>query len=187
MEYFMKRTVCFLAVFILAAFVLYADEPKLYADEPKDTGKKSILGLGAGYIYTSNPELHGGHLELSINLYRNIFYIQNRFTLRAGGFSIEEHDSTLLTLSEKLVFGRHEYDTGIYIYLEGGAGFYGNNAQGFSRDTLAYSFGFGGGVELAFDEDFGGLYAEVGYLGQIITQNFPLSGVVVQVGWKFFF
>jgi hypothetical protein len=107
--------------------------------------------------------------------------------LRVGGFETEGLDSTVLTLSEKLVFGRTDYDTGIYIYLEGGAGFYGNNEQGFSRDTLAFSFGFGGGFEAAFDRNYGGLYVEVGYLGQIITQNFPLSGVIVQTGWKFFF
>jgi hypothetical protein len=183
MEDFMKRTVCFLAVFVLAVFVLYADEGK----DPKKTEERGMFDIGAGYTFTSSPELHGGHIEFGINLYRRVFYVQNRFMLRAGGFVADGLDSTVLTLSEKLVFGRTDYDTGIYIYLEGGVGFYGNEDRAFSGDTLVYSFGFGGGFEAAFDQNYGGLYVEVGYLAQILTQAFPLSGVIVQVGWKFFF
>jgi hypothetical protein len=180
----MKRTVCLLAVFVLAISVLYADEVK----NTGNSNRRGLFDLGAGYTYTSNPKLHGGHIEFGISLYRKVFYVQNRFMLRAGGFRADDLDNTVLTLSEKLVFGRTDDDTGIYIYLEGGAGFYGNKNQGFSRDTLAYSFGFGGGFEAAFDVNYGGIYVEVGYLGQIMTQNFfPLSGVIVQTGWKFFF
>jgi hypothetical protein len=32
----------------------------------------------------------------------------------------------------------------------------------------------------------GGLYVEVGYLAQKIDRNFPLSGVIVQTGWRFY-
>jgi hypothetical protein len=179
----MKRTVSFLTVFVFAALVLYAQEVK----DTGQTEKRGLFDLGAGYTYTNNPKLHGGHMEFGINLFRSGFFVQNRFMLRLGGFKIEGFDSTVLTLSEKLVLGRTDFDTGFYIYLEGGAGFYGNNAQSFSKDTLVYSFGFGGGFEAAFDQNYGGIYVEVGYLAQKITQKFPLSGVVVQTGWKFFF
>jgi hypothetical protein len=51
---------------------------------------------------------------------------------------------------------------------------------------MAFTGGFGGGGE--FDtEDFGGLYLEVGYLGQQTYFDYPSSGVVVQMGWRMFF
>jgi hypothetical protein len=177
----MKKTLCFLVFFVLLGLVLYADED----NENTNRNERGRFDIGAGYTFTNNPKLHGGHLEFGINLYRNIFYIQNRFLFRAGGFKTDDLDSTVLSLSEKLVFGRMAYNSGIYLYAEGGAGFYGNADKGFSADTLVYSLGFGGGLEFGAGMN-GGLYVEVGYLGQKITTNFLLSGVAVQTGYRIF-
>jgi hypothetical protein len=174
----MKKIFCLLILFILSVFTLYADE------DEEDMG---VLDLGAGYSYTSNPKVMGGHLEFGINLYRNIIFIRNSFVLRAGGFKDDDGlDNMVLTLSEKLVLGRNRRISGIYIYMEGGAGFFINNAQnGFSESNLAYSFGFGGGLEFGVISS-GVLYFEVGYLGQKMTTNIPLSGVIIQTGMKFY-
>jgi hypothetical protein len=196
-----KMIFCFLAFFVLIAFVAHADgdAPRTNADTPHADGdaprleeteksvispKKGILSLGAGFSYTNNPEFFGGHFEFGINLYRNIFFVQNKFLLRAGGFKTDGLDNTAITLSDKLAFGRYSEDIiGMYIYIEGGAGFFGNAQKDFSKDTLIYNFGFGGGLEFG-DFDFGGLYVEVGYIGQKMASSYPLSGVLVQTGWR---
>jgi len=196
----MRKILCFLAFFVLIAFVLYADEDEksdvsrneeikndVSQDEEKksDTSqKKGVLNLGAGFSYSNNPKFYGGHLEFGIDLYRKKFFVQNKFLLRAGGFKAVELDNTALTLSEKLAFGRSDDDNlDMYIYLEGGAGFFGNAQNNFSRDTLIYNFGFGGGVELG-DLDYGGFYVEAGYIYQKMTPTYPLSGVLFQAGWR---
>lgn len=166
----MRKTICFLVIFVMSGLFLFADE-----------NKKNTIGLdmGAGYTYTSNPKLKGGHFELGLSLYRGNVYVQNRLLFRATGLEIDGLDSTILTLSDKLVFGRGSSGSGIYVYIEGGAGYYGNSEKEFfTDDALVYSFGFGGGLEL------GGIYFETGYLGQKITSNFPLSGIVFQTGWR---
>ena len=173
----MRKKLFFLAFFLLIAFILYADEN----EKGVISQKKGILNLGTGFSYTNNPKFYGGHFEFGINLYRNIFFVQNMFLLRAGGFKTDGLDNTALTLSEKLAFGRNDDD--MYIYIEGGVGFFGNAQNNFSVDTLIYNFGFGGGFEFG-DFDFGGLYVEVGYIGQKINSNYPLSGVSVQTGWR---
>jgi len=194
----MRKILCFLGFFVLIAFVLYADEKEEgvipqkeeAADSPKkDEGaasqKQGRLNLGAGFSYTNNPKFYGGHLEFGINLYKKTFFVQNRFLFRAGGFKIDDFDNTALTLSEKLVFGRSDEDfMGMYVYMEGGAGSFANTQNDFSKDTLIYNFGFGGGFELGELDDFGGLYLEVGYIYQKMTPNYPLSGVLVQAGWR---
>jgi hypothetical protein len=178
----MRKILCFLAFFSLITFVLYAGE-----DEKNTTSqKRGTLNLGAGFSYTNNPKFYGGHFEFGINLYKNIFFVQNKFLLRAGGFTADGLDNTALTLSEKLAFGRNNNDfADMYVYIEGGFGFFANAQNDFSGDALIYNFGFGGGFEFG-DFDVGGLYVEVGYMGQKIASNFPLSGVIVQAGWRIF-
>ncbi|MDR0320003.1 MAG: hypothetical protein LBI28_00730 [Treponema sp.] len=173
----MKKSVLFLVVFVLFAVGIYAD----------DNSERGALSLSAGYTYTGNPELHGGHINLGIDfLQRDRFYLQNNFLFRAGGFSYAGVENTVLTLSEKIIFGRFEDELAIYIYIEGGAGFYTNSQNGFSSDTFVYTFGYGGGFEFG-SGDFGGIYVEAGYIGQKMITDFPLSGVVVQTGWKIYF
>jgi hypothetical protein len=171
----MKKKFCLLVFFVLSVFTLHASEENI-----------GVLDLSAGFSYTNNPEVYGGHFEFGINLYRNIIFIQNRFVLRGGGFKDDDGlDNTVLTLSDKLVLGRNNFDfLDIYIYMEGGAGFFINAKDGIGNSPV-YSFGFGGGFGLSVI-DFGGLYFEVGYLGQKIIKDFPLSGVIIQTGLRIF-
>jgi hypothetical protein len=69
----------------------------------------------------------------------------------------------------------------IYTYIEGGFGIFGNQNKNFFEDPFAYTFGFGGGGEFS-DEDFGGLFIEIGYIGQKIKLNYPVSGIILQTG-----
>jgi hypothetical protein len=158
-------------------------------DEDNRRASIGISDFSAGFSYSNNPKIYGGHLEIGINLYGNIFFIQNRFLLRGGGFQDDDGlNNTVVTLSEKLVLGRNNFDLNfldIYIYLEGGAGFFFNTQDGFSGNNLSYSFGFGGGLGLNIIS-FGGIYIEVGYLGQKMTSSFPLSGMAVQTGLRIF-
>jgi hypothetical protein len=197
----MKKTLCFLLFFVLIAFAAYAegDAPRTNGNAPHDnedaprpeetkksvnSPKNKLLNMAAGFSYTNNPEFYGGHFELGINLYRDIFFVQNRFLLRVGGFEADGLDNTALTLSDKLAFGRYAEDViCMYVYIEGGAGFYGNAQNDFSADTFIYNFGFGGGFEFG-EFNFGGLYVEVGYIGQKMISNYPVSGVMVQTGWR---
>jgi hypothetical protein len=174
----MKKLPCILIALIFAALPVYADDP------PK-TPANSIINLNAGVNYVSNPMLLGGHFEIGIVLYQKVFYVTNRFMLRAGGIKINNMDTTVLTLSEKLVFGRKDsFGEGTYLYFEGGVGTYGNASIGFFKDW-AFSFGFGGGFEIG-SMDFGAFYLEAGYLGQQIGTSFPISGIVVHTGWRIF-
>jgi hypothetical protein len=178
----MRKILCFLAFFVLITFVLYADED----EKSSISQKKGVLNLGAGFSYTNNPKFYGGHFEFGINLYRKIFFVQNKFLLRAGGFKTDGLDNTALTLSEKLAFGHNAGAfMGMYVYIEGGVGFFGNAQNNFSKDTLIYNFGFGGGFEFG-NLGFGRLYVEVGYIGQKMISNYPLSGVLVQTGWRIY-
>jgi len=196
----MRKIICFLAFFVLIGFAVYAErsssgengEAPPHPDETEksdnsktdNSPKKGIFSLGAGFSYTNNPAFYGGHFEFGINLYRNIFFVQNRFLMRAGGFKTDGLDNTALIFSDKLAFGRYAEDIiGMYVYIEGGAGFYGNPQKDFSKDTFIYNFGFGGGTEFG-EFNFGALYVEVGYIGQKMISNYPLSGVSVQTGWR---
>ncbi|MDR2941981.1 MAG: hypothetical protein LBV17_05280 [Treponema sp.] len=107
--------------------------------------------------------------------------------IRGGGFEINRSDHTILTLSDKLIVGRNiGVPLTIYTYLEGGVGIFGNQTKKFFDKPLAFTGGFGGGGQ--FDtEDWGGLYLEVGYIGQQTSLDYPASGVLVQAGWRLFF
>ncbi|MDR0320002.1 MAG: hypothetical protein LBI28_00725 [Treponema sp.] len=170
----MKKSLLFLVVFVLFAVGIYA------GDEPE----RGPLSLSAGYTYINNPELNGGHINFGIDFFRGKFYLQNNFILRAAGFNLDGVDNTVLTLSEKIVFGSGYLSPNmmIYLYVEGGAGFYANYQNDFSLDTFVYSYGFGGGVEMGRS-----FYIEAGYIGQKLIADFPLSGFVVQYGWRIYF
>ena len=143
--------------------------------------------LGAGFTWTNNPPVLGGHFEFGIVLFRRVLYIQNNFSLRAGGMTLGDGDYTLFTLSDKLIFGRNSaIPLKIYTYLEGGVGIYGNTDKGFFNEPCAFTFGFGGGGEIS-SESFGGLYIEVGYIGQQTNMRYPVSGIIIQSGWRIFF
>ena len=43
-----------------------------------------------------------------------------------------------------------------------------------------------GGGEI-YGENFGGIYVEVGYIGQKTNLNYPVSGIIIQAGWRIFF
>jgi hypothetical protein len=157
---------------------------------PASGDENNIVGtldISAGLSFTVSPEVTGGHFEFGFYLYRNFIFIQNRFVLRGGGFKDDDGlDNTVLTISEKLVLGRNNFEFfDIYLYIEGGVGFFINTQTGFSENNLAYNFGFGGGLGLGVI-DFGGLYVEVGYLGQKMLSKFPISGVIVQTGLRIF-
>ena len=171
------RKFVLLILFFVFCFNLYAD------DEEPDTR----FILGAGFTWTNNPRLLGGHFEFGIVLYSNILYIQNNFMLRGGGLNVDGSDYTMFTLSDKLIFGRNAYiPLKLYVYLEGGGGMFGNQTKKFFGDPYAITGGFGGGGEI-FSEDFGGIYVEVGYIGQRTTLNYPVSGIIIQSGWRIFF
>ncbi|MDR0473121.1 MAG: hypothetical protein LBH43_05580, partial [Treponema sp.] len=65
-------------------------------------------------------------------------------------------------------------------------GIYGNQDKVFFNDPFVYTFGFGGGGEIS-SEELGGLFFEIGFLGQRINLNYPVSGIIIQAGWKIFF
>ncbi|MCL2800803.1 MAG: hypothetical protein FWD28_03485 [Treponema sp.] len=147
---------------------------------------RRAIGISAGYTRVTNSDLNGGHFEFSFPLLQRMIYVDNRIMLRAGGLNIDGLDSTVITISEKLVFGRDDEDFySTYIYLEGGIGFYGNSQKGFSGDTLTFSFGFGGGFEFG-DFEYGSVYFEAGYLAQTLSSNFITSGIVLQFGWRMY-
>ena len=171
-----------LALFFASCFCLFAD-----GEDSTDIPEENRFVLGAGFTWTNNPELFGGHFEAGMVLFRRILYIQNNVSLRAGGLSLPDGNYTIFTLSEKLIFGRNSaIPLKIYTYLEGGIGIYGNAGKGFFTGSFAFTLGFGGGGEIS-SVDFGGLYIEVGYLGQKTTAPYPVSGVIIQTGWRIFF
>jgi hypothetical protein len=165
----------FLAVFIQFSVVYAAD------------GQEGKFSLDAGFTWVNNPSLIGGHFDFGIVLYKKVLYIQNNFLLRAGGLNIQNTDYGIFTLSEKIIFGRNSATPlSIYTYGEAGIGVYGNEGKEFFKDQMAYTFGFGGGVE-SQSEHYGGIYFEVGYLGQKINSSYPVGGVILQTGMRIFF
>ncbi|MDR1142889.1 MAG: hypothetical protein LBK77_01565 [Spirochaetaceae bacterium] len=174
-------------VFVLALIILQFSYVFAGGEEEDDPGVESRYVLGAGFTWANNPRLLGGHFDFGIVLYRRILYIQNDFLLRAGGLAVDGSDYSVFTLSDKIIFGRNsESPLKIYTYFEGGLGIYGNDAKQFFADSAAVTFGFGGGGEIS-SEEFGGLYFEVGYLGQKTSLKYPVSGVILQTGWRIFF
>jgi hypothetical protein len=157
-------------------------------DRQSDYQKPSNnFSLGAGFTWTNNPRLLGGYFDIGMVLYKNILYIQNSILLRGGGILLDKVDYSMFTLSEKLIFGRNtNYPWKIYTYLEGGCGIYGNQDKKFFNGPFVYTFGFGGGCEIS-SESFGGLFFEIGYIGQKTALNYPVSGIITQTGWKIFF
>jgi hypothetical protein len=175
----MKKFICVVLVFFMHCVILSAD------DWEGEFPNKFVLD--AGFTWVNNPSLVGGHFDFGIVIYKNILYIQNNFLLRAGGINVENTKYSVFTLSEKLIFGRNSATPlSIYTYLEGGIGIYGNDEKKIFTTPMAYSFGFGGGGEIA-SEDFGGIYVEVGYLGQKVDVQYPLGGVILQTGMRIFF
>jgi hypothetical protein len=178
----MKKIIAVLCVVFLAVCLVQAQED----DDAKDS--VSRFSIGAGFTYAGSPDSHnfyGGHLDFGITLYRKALFVQNRFMLRAGGLIIDDVDFSLFTISERLIVGRGD-EVAFYIYLEGGAGIYGNESKGSFDDPPAYTFGFGGGFNLG-DTEFGGMYFELGYLGHKLEPKTPLAGVIVQAGYRIFF
>ncbi|MDR0400113.1 MAG: hypothetical protein LBH51_04145 [Treponema sp.] len=151
----------------------------------KSAGGERDFVLDAGFTWASNPRLIGGHFDMGFVLHKKVLYLQNNILLRAGGLSFNNGDYSIFTVSDKLIIGRNSRDM-MYTYLEGGFGIYGNDTKPFFEDPFAVSFGFGGGWDIGMD-DFGGLYVELGYLGQMAGSKYPVSGVIIQTGWKLFF
>jgi hypothetical protein len=178
----MRKIIVFLIFFIIFVNVLIAQDIKFESKESNFN-----FSLGAGFVWTNNPKLLGGYFDFGFVLYRNVLYVQNSIIMRGGGISIDENDHSIYTLSERLIFGRNTGDLlRIYTYIEGGFGIYGNQNKKFFEDPFAYTFGFGGGGEFS-DEEFGGLFIEIGYIGQMIKLNYPVSGIILQTGWKIYF
>ena len=143
--------------------------------------------LGAGFTWTNNPKEIGGHFDFGIVLYKRILYIQNNFMIRGGGLFADGIDYSIFTFSDKLIFGRNaEFPLKLYTYVECGAGIFGNQSKKFFDDPFVFTAGFGGGGEI-YSENFGGIYIEVGYIGQRAVLNYPVSGIIIQTGWRIFF
>ena len=176
----MKKAVCFL-VCLAIGFAVFAEE------DSREKIRDPRFSVGAGYTYMSNPRLHGGHFDFGIRLFSNFVYVQNNIQVRAGGFKLNGENSSLFTLSDKLIFGRQS--GGTYLYIEGGVGVFGNDNKDLFEDPFAYNFGFGGGFDMSTgnNKKYGGLYFEAGYLAQKITKKFPSSGVAIQTGWRLSF
>jgi len=177
---------CLILLLVFTVVCAYANEADLYntGNNKNGTGR---FDINAGFTFANNPRLLGGHFEFGFIPFKNVFYFENRIGFRAGGAKIEDINTTVFMLTDKLVFGRKAFErsTGMYIYLEGGIGTYGNEEKKFFSD-LTYSFGFGGGFELG-DVEFGAMYIEAGYLGHKIIDNFPTSGLIIQTGWRIYF
>jgi hypothetical protein len=111
------RKFIILALFLIPCFNLFANEVAVEGDKKPNVWKPSDTRfvLGAGLTWTNNPELWGGHFEFGVVLYKKILYVQNNFTLRGGGFDLEGSDHTILTLSDKIIFGRNS-DIPLKIY-----------------------------------------------------------------------
>ena len=184
----MKKIISLLCAAFLMVCMAQAQE-KDKAQDDSESGW-SRFALGAGFTYAGSPDSHnfyGGHLDFGVTLYRKTLFVQNRLMLRAGGLIIDDVDFSMFTISEKILIGRaDEIPATFYIYLEGGAGIYGNEDKGFFEDSPAYTFGFGGGFSLD-DRERGGIYFELGYLGQKLKPKTPFGGVIVQAGYRIFF
>jgi hypothetical protein len=175
----MRKFILFFTFFLVFCYGLIAQD-----DSKKPNNNFS---LGAGFVWTNNPRVLGGYFDFGIVLYKNILFIQNNILLRGGGILIDGIDHSIFTLSEKIVFGRNtDYPWKIYTYLEGGFGIYGNHDKKIFSAPFAYTFGFGGGGEIS-SENFGGFFFEIGYIGQKTKLNYPVSGIIIQSGWKIFF
>jgi hypothetical protein len=170
----MKRSLLFLVVFVLFAAGIYADDERI-----------SPFSLSAGFTFTNNPVIFGGHFDFGIDFFRNKIYLQNNILLRACRFDLDDMDNTALTLSEKLVFGFGRVFM-MYVYIEGGAGFYSNEQNSFSSDTFIYTFGGGGGIEFG-SKNFCCIYLEGGYIGQRLIDDSLLNGVAAQAGLRLYF
>ena len=177
----MKKTFLFTVLFLFFAFFIYAQ-----STTDNNSGKRDTLNLGAGFSYNSNPEILGGHIEFGFSHNTGIFFLQGQLLARAGGFTVNDLDSTLLSLSGRVLLGRGHDITGIYVFLEGGTGVYSNSEKDFSFNSLVYNFGFGGGFELGKGQ-LGCFYIEAGYLGQILISSNIHSGVLLQAGWRIYF
>jgi hypothetical protein len=181
MEEKMRKIIfCVLLVVVRFSF-LFADDG---GKNIENTTTERRYMLGGGYTWVNNPRLIGGHFDFGIVLYKKAIHIQNDILLRAGGVSPGNSNYSIFTISDKIIFGRNSREH-VYTYLEGGVGIYGNDTKAFFDDPFAVSFGFGGGCD--FTSDFGGVYFEVGYLGQKIDSKYPVSGVIIQTGWRIFF
>ncbi|MCL2295061.1 MAG: hypothetical protein FWC36_09395 [Spirochaetes bacterium] len=192
------RKFIFLLFFIIFCFNLFAKDAEIIevagvtrvaentnpnAMEPKD----ARFVMGAGVTWTNNPKLLGGHLDFGITLHRNILYLRNNLMLRGGGMTVRGEDYTVLTISNKLILGRNtDIPLRIYTYLESGVGIYGNQTKNFFEAPYVITGGFGGGVEI-FSKSLGGIYVEIGYIGQRVNLGYPVSGIIIQTGWRIFF
>jgi hypothetical protein len=178
----MRKYILVFIFFFIFFYILVAQDTQ--SDSTKPNNNFSFL---VGFTWANNPQLLGGYFDFGIILYKKILYIQNSILLRGGGVSLDGNDNSVFTVSDKLVFGRNtEYPFQIYTYLEGGVGIYGNQDKNFFTDPFVYTFGFGGGWEIS-SEELGGLFFEIGFIGQKIYLNYPISGIIIQAGWKIFF
>jgi hypothetical protein len=152
----------------------------------RPTIARGLSSAGGGVTWERDPELMGGHLDFGIVLFERGLYVQNHFLLRGGGLRIKGKNHSVFTLSEKVLFGRRLEETGLYTYIEGGIGVYGHESKNFFEGPAVYSFGFGGGFEIT-TRHFGGIYGEVGYLGQRVSEGYPVGGVILQTGVRVHF
>ena len=175
-----------IVLLIFFSMTLFANEPDIPGSGYQKP-KLSKFVINAGFTYMNNPKLLGGHFEFGFVPINKYFYLENRLGFRAGGVKINDINNTVISITEKLIFGRKSWDntSGMYVFLEGGFGTYGNENKNFFKDH-AYNFGFGGGFEIG-DEDIGAIYLEAGYQGQKIISNFPVSGFILQTGWRVYF
>ncbi|MDR2376395.1 MAG: hypothetical protein LBD96_08160 [Treponema sp.] len=178
----MRKLVFGVLLVVVQFNFLFADDGDRNV-ENRNAGRSYVID--AGFTWVNSPRVLGGHFDFGFVLHEKILYVQNNIFLRAGSLSLDNSDYSIFTVSDKIIFGRNSTHM-IYTYLEGGFGIYGNDKKPFFDDPFAVTFGFGGGWDISSD-DFGGLYVEAGYLGQITSSKYPVSGVIIQAGWKMFF
>jgi hypothetical protein len=167
--------------FLLMAMVLFC------ASLPAQEGNSGDMGrftIGGGSTFS--PAINGGgHGEFAFLIYHNGWDIRNHLVIRGNSISEKNGaDYGTFTLSEKISFGGISPNKlmRVYGFVEGGIGFWGNDAKAIFKTPLTFVFGGGGGTDIFFIK-YLSVYLEVGWLGHLLDTKI-IGGPIFQIGWR---
>jgi hypothetical protein len=168
-------------IFLLTVAVLFCTS--LSAQEGNSNDVRHFA-IGGGSTFS--PAINGGgHGEFVFLIYHNGLDVRDHLVIR--GNSITDKNDTeygTFTLSEKISFGGISPNKlmRVYGFMEGGIGFWGNEAKALFKTPLTFIFGGGGGTDIFFAE-YLSVYLEAGWLGHFLETK-TIGGPIFQIGWR---
>lgn len=164
----MNRKVLFFL--FLISFNLCAFSEEDGGNAPQEKAEIQRFDFGARFSFGGSLDMGAGFEFGFLIANANRWDIRNYILL--NGYEIADEkksDNYTISVSDRLDFGRTN-DSGIarsYGFLEGGVGVFSNDSKDMWKTPLAYSAGFGGGVDFFMDRGAAWFF-EVGVLFQFL-------------------